>query len=280
MRRLLLILVLCLLPFPGGAQEDATERDRDFLTAFLEDNLSGLGRTVRIEGFRGALSSRATFDELSIADAEGVWITIRDGAIGWNRSALLSGRIEINEMSAAEIDLPRRPAASGTTAEASGFSLPELPVSVDIGTLRADRVVLGEALFGAAAVVRLNGRMHLEGGEGTAELAIDRTDGPRGTLSFTGRYANATRKATLDLLVAEGADGIAANLLGLPDRPSIQLAVHGDGVIDDFATDVALSTDGIRRLSGRVTFLAAGSAGGAPERRLLDLPSWELSGRI
>ena len=276
MRRLLLILVLCLLPFPGGAQEDATERDRDFLTAFLEDNLSGLGRTVRIEGFRGALSSRATFDELSIADAEGVWITIRDGAIGWNRSALLSGRIEINEMSAAEIDLPRRPAASGTTAEASGFSLPELPVSVDIGTLRADRVVLGEALFGAAAVVRLNGRMHLEGGEGTAELAIDRTDGPRGTLSFTGRYANATRKATLDLLVAEGADGIAANLLGLPDRPSIQLAVHGDGVIDDFATDVALSTDGIRRLSGRVTFLAAGSAGGAPERRF----AADLSGDI
>jgi translocation and assembly module TamB len=269
MRRLLLTLALCLLPICGVAQEEAatTERDRDFLTAFLEDKLSDLGRTVRIEGFRGALSSRATFDELTIADAQGVWITIREGAIGWNRSALLSGRVEISEMSAAEIDLPRSPATSGTTAEASGFRLPELPVSIDIGTLRADRVVLGEALFGAAAVVRLNGTMHLEGGEGTAELAIDRTDGPRGTLSFTGRYANATRKATLDLLLAEGADGIAANLLGLPDRPSIQLAVHGDGVIDNFATDVALSTDGVKRLSGRVTFLTAGSTGGAPERR-------------
>ncbi len=269
MRRLFLTLALCLLPLAGVAQDDtaATERDRDFLTAFLEDNLSSLGRTVRIEGFRGALSSRATFDELTIADAEGVWITIREGAIGWNRSALLSGRVEISEMTAAEIDLPRSPATSGTSAEASGFSLPELPVSVDIGTLRADRVVLGEALFGAAAVVKLNGRMHLEGGEGTAELAIDRTDGQRGTLSFTGRYANATRKATLDLLLAEGADGIAANLLGLPDRPSIQLAVHGDGVIDDFATDVALSTDGVKRLSGRVTFLTAGSTGGAAERR-------------
>ncbi|MEI2805853.1 MAG: translocation/assembly module TamB domain-containing protein [Albidovulum sp.] len=269
MRRFLLTLVLCLLPGPVVAQEDAavTERDRDFLTAFLEDNLSGIGRTVRIEGFRGALSSRATFDELTIADAQGIWITIREGAIGWNRSALLSGRVEISEMSAAEIDLPRSPATSGMTAEASGFSLPELPVSVDIGTLHAERVVLGEALFGAAAIVTLNGRMHLEGGEGTAELAIERTDGPRGTLSFTGSYANATRKATLDLLLAEEADGITANLLDLPERPSIQLAVHGDGVIDDFATDVALSTDGVKRLSGRVTVLTAASSGGAPERR-------------
>lgn len=268
MRRILLGLMLCLLPLAGAAQEDAgaTERDRDFLTGFLEDNLSGLGRTVRIEGFRGALSSRATFDELTIADETGVWITIRDGAIGWNRAALLSGRVEIREMSAAEIDLPRRPGSTGASPEASGFSLPELPVSVDIGTLRADRVVLGEPLFGAAAVVKLNGTMHLEGGEGTAELAIDRTDGPRGALSLTGRYANATRKAMLDLLVAEGPDGIAANLLGLPDKPAIELAVHGNGVIDDFRTDVALSTGGVRRLSGQVTFRTAGPAGEAPER--------------
>ena len=269
MRRLVLSLALCLLPLAATAQEDAaaSERDRDFLTAFLEDNLSSLGRTVRIEGFRGALSSRATFDELTIADGDGVWITIHDGAIGWNRSALLAGRVEISEMRAAEIELPRAPGAAGPSAEASGFSLPELPVSVDIGSIRADRVVLGEALFGAAAVVRLNGTTHLEGGEGTAEIAIERIDGPRGTLSMTGRYANATREATLDLLVAEGANGIAASLLGLPGRPSIELAVHGDGVIDDFATDIALSTDNVRRLSGKITFLATGAPGAVPERR-------------
>lgn len=269
MRRLLLSLAICLLPLAASSQEDAaaTERDRDFLTAYLEDNLSSLGRIVRIEGFRGALSSRATFDELTIADDEGVWITVRNGAIGWKRSALLAGRVEISEMSAAEIDLPRAPGSAGPSAEASGFSLPELPVSVDIGTLRADRVVLGEALFGRRAVVRLNGTMHLEGGEGTAEVSVERTDGPRGTLSLTGRYANETREATLDLLVAEGADGIAANLLGLPGRPSIELAVHGDGVIDNFATDVSLSTDGIRRLTGKVTLLTRDAPGPTPERR-------------
>lgn len=268
MRRILFSLALFLLPMAAAAQEDAaeTERDRGFLTAFLEDNLSSRGRSVRIEGFRGALSSRATFDELTIADDDGVWITIRDGAIAWNRSALLAGRVEIREMVAAEIDLPRAPNGGGPSAEASGFSLPELPVSVDIGALRADRVVLGAALFGASAVVRLDGAMHLAGGEGTASLSITRTDGPRGVLALTGSFANATRKATLDLLLDEAPDGIAASLLGLPGRPAVELAVHGDGVIDDLVTAVSLSTDGVPRLKGTVALRTTAAPGADPER--------------
>lgn len=268
MRRALLSLLVAALPLGAFAQEAAdSERDRDFLTAFLEDNLSSLGRAVRIDGFRGALSSRATFDLLTIADSDGVWLTIRDGAIGWNRAALLSGRVEIGEMSAAVIELPRQPVSSGTGAEASGFVLPELPVAVEIGKLTAGRVALGEAVFGAVAEVSLLGSMKLEGGEGSAELAIDRIDGPFGRVAFTGSYANATRRATLDLLVSEGANGIAASLIGLPGTPSVELAVHGAGIIDDFRADVSLLTDGAPRLTGAVTLISAADVQGAPERR-------------
>ena len=268
MRRFLIGLLLMLLPLATLAQETAetAERDRDFLTAFLEDNLSGFGRTIRIDGFAGALSSRATFDTMTIADADGIWLTIRGGAISWNRAALLSGRVEIREMTAVEIELPRRPVAGKPTAEASGFSLPELPVAVRIGTIRADRVVLGEALFGAAAEVTLEGAMQLEGGEGSTDLTVARIDGRDGRVSLTGSYANATRKATLDLLVSEEADGIAANLIGLPGTPSVDLAVHGSGIIDDFRTDISLMTDGTPRLSGKVTLLTTETGGAAPER--------------
>ena len=265
MRRLLLALHLCLVPMIAAAQ-DTSERDRDFLTAFLEDNLSGAGRTIRIDGFAGALSSRATFDELSIADSEGVWLTIRDGAISWNRGALLSGRVEISELSAAEIDLPRKPASEGPSAEASGFSLPELPVSISIGELRTERVRLGEALFGTAAEVALVGQMSLEGGEGSANLDVRRIDGTEGKITLTGSYANATREAALDLLVAEGENGIAVSMLDLPGAPSLELAIHGTGIIDNFETDIALSTDGAPRLSGKVTLLTTEAEDGGLER--------------
>lgn len=249
MRVLLAILALVLMPLALAAQED----DRGFLTGLIEDNLSGAGRQVRIEGFAGALSSRATFREMTIADAEGVWLTIRDGAISWNRSALLSGRIEVEEMTAAEILLPRMPVSEGPSPEARGFSLPELPVSVQIGTLSAGRVELGEPILGRRVVARLDGSMQLGGGEGQADLVIERIDGEIGRLALNAAYANDTRRAVIDLLLREGAGGIVSTKLGLPGAPAIELAVHGTGPIDDFRADLSLSSDDQPRLSGTVT---------------------------
>ncbi|PKP75380.1 MAG: translocation and assembly module protein TamB [Alphaproteobacteria bacterium HGW-Alphaproteobacteria-6] len=263
MRAQLLALALCLSPLTGVAQDAAqTDADRGFLVGLIEDNLSGAGRSVRIDGFAGALSSRATFEQMTIADDDGVWLTIRQGAIGWNRAALLSGRIAIAEMTAAEIDLPRAPVSQPSTpsAEAPGFALPDLPVSVEIGALTVARLRLGADLLGSAAEVSLTGALSLAGGAGTTDLAVRRIDGAEGDLSLTGAFSNATGRATVDLLVSEGAGGIAADLIGLPGRPAITLALHGAGTLDDFRSDVALTTDGQPRLAGTVTLTGEGGA--------------------
>jgi translocation and assembly module TamB len=281
MRWRLFPLLLCLVPVGILAQEtaspDATERDRSFLTGLIEDNLSGAGRSVRLDGFAGALSKRATFDQLTIADDEGVWLTIRDGAISWNRGALLRGRIEIAELTAAEIDLPRRPAPEETPSQATGFSLPELPVSVSIGSVRADRVLLGAPIMGVAADVRLEGGMQLANGEGSTDIAITRIDGKQGTLSLKGSYANSTREATLDLLVKEAADGIAVGLLDIPGRPSAELAVHGSGVIDQFRAELSLRTDGQPRVAGHVQLGTKTDAAGAVTRNFATALSGDVT---
>ena len=267
MRWVLISMWLFLIALPAHAQEAAeTAADKGFLTGFLEEKLSGLGRTVTLDGFQGALSSRATFSRLTIADADGVWITFQDGAISWNRSALLSGRVEIAELSAAEIRLLRRPSSGEATVETTGFALPELPVSVSIGQLRADRLVLAPAILGQEAVVTISGRADLAGGAGSTDFSLQRVDGKQGSLTLTGSYANATGQATLDLLVKEGPDGIAATLLNLPGKPSAELAVHGSGTFADFRSDLALSTDGQPRVTGQLTTstptTTAGPAGG------------------
>ena len=47
--------------------------DRDILTAYLEDTLSSVGRQITITGFRGALASQATIDQMTIADGTGIY---------------------------------------------------------------------------------------------------------------------------------------------------------------------------------------------------------------
>ena len=252
------------LPNVASAQ---TERDdRSYIQAFLEDNLSDAGREVRITGFQGALSARATIEELSIADATGVWLTLRGVVLDWNRSALLRGRLEIGELSAKELLLPRKPAPPPAPQETPGldlpklpapeakpFSLPELPVSISIAAVSIGKVALGAPLFGAAADVSLQGSAELNEGAGKAALNISRIDGAKGSLRLAGTYSNASRNLDLSLVLSEAADGIAANLIGLPGRPSVDLSIVGAGPISAFTAKIGLDTDGVQRLGGEVT---------------------------
>ncbi|MES2916624.1 MAG: translocation/assembly module TamB domain-containing protein [Pseudomonadota bacterium] len=250
MRRAL-VIGFCLLAGPGWAQED----DRDYLTAFLEDTLSDAGRQVTVTGFAGALSSQATVEQITIADDQGIWITLKGVELDWSRSALLSGEVEVSELSAAEIIVVRPPiAADAPSPEASGFSLPELPVSIRIDRVAADRIDLGPEVLGQAVTGTLTASLQLAGGEGQALLDLIRTgDGPAGEIRLDASYANATRELDLSLVAEEEAGGLVVGLLDIPGNPATRLEVSGQGPIDGFAADIDLSTDGEKRLQGRVT---------------------------
>ena len=75
-----ILFALCLVlaqPLAALAQDSAADisqevdDDKGFVTRFLEEKLSGAGRSVVIDGFQGALSSRATFTRMTISDDDG-----------------------------------------------------------------------------------------------------------------------------------------------------------------------------------------------------------------
>ncbi|WP_245999244.1 hypothetical protein [Paracoccus methylarcula] len=274
MRKIFILLFAILFPLAVLAQSAAeiseqAEDDRGFLTRLLENNLSGAGRQVIIKGFEGALSSRATFEQITIADADGTWLTLNKGAIQWNRSALLRGSVEIAELSASEILLPRLPGAGGEKkpqAEAKEFALPELPVSVNIDKIQADRVELGEPVIGLPAAISVAGSMSLAGGEGKADLTIDRLDGPRGAFVLSAGYVNETKVLSLNLSLDEAADGLLVNLIDLYDKPSVSAQISGEGPLDGFTANLRLATSGQPRVTGNASLTAEASEDGAPGR--------------
>lgn len=251
--RVLLALVLTLWAATTFAQTAA--EDRDFLTGLIEDTVSNDNMTVRLGGFAGALSSEATADTITIADRDGVWLQLDDLAITWNRAALLSGRVEIDKLVANRIELIRLPAANAPAmdlprAEATPFTLPDLPVSVNIASVEATEIILTEALLGEAVTARFAGALSLGGGAGAADITLQRADGKTGTFTVDAAYENTSRQLSLLLLAEEGANGIAARVLNIPDRPAMTLEIAGDAPLDDFAATLALATDGADRVTG------------------------------
>jgi translocation and assembly module TamB len=253
LRRLILAVTLILWPLVAPAQDD-----KGYLATLLEENLSGAGRTVTIDGFSGALSSRAAIQRLTIADDQGIWLTLNGISLDWSRSALLAGEVSVNELTADEIIVARKPITPDTpTPEAGGFSLPELPVSITIGKLAAGRITLGPDILGEDFAATLSASVVLAGGDGLVDARLTRIDdGPAAEISLKGSYTNAERRLVLDLSASEGQGGIAARMIGIPGTPATDLTITGAGPIDDFTAQLRLATDGQDRLTGTVAVKA------------------------
>ncbi|QUJ77213.1 translocation/assembly module TamB domain-containing protein [Sulfitobacter albidus] len=253
---------------PAAAQEEG----EGFLTRQIQNVLSGAGRDVDIVGFRGALSSSASFDRMTIADDEGIWLTLEDVVLDWNRSALLRGRLEVEELSAALIDLARLPNGDPDalpSAEAQPFTfptLPDLPVSIDIEQLNANEISLGESILGQAVSLSLEARAQLNDTGLDAKFTASRIDGARGVFDIT---AVLGRDNVLDLAITaqEAEDGIAATLMNIPGTPSVDLTLTAAGPLSDLPITLQLDTDGEERLAGEINLAEEGDAAD-PDRRI------------
>jgi translocation and assembly module TamB len=240
-----------------SAQDD----DRGFLTRKLEEALGGAGRDVRIEGFRGVLTSQASFDSLTIADDQGTWLTLTDVVLDWNRSALLLGRVEVNTLSAKSLDLSRLPESQPDpteipSAEATAFALPDLPVSIEINSFKVDQIKLGAPLLGEAVELKIDASANLADGTLDTDIKAERTDQKLGKFVIQASFDQSTEALNVNLDLQEEPEGIAAKLLNLPGHPEIDLKVNGTGTLSDFVAQIALASQGEARLTGQVQLLA------------------------
>ena len=220
----------------GGNDDEAEEDGGGWLERQLEDALSSEGSDVTIRGFAGVLSGAATVETITISDADGVWLRLEDVVLDWNRSALLRRTLDVNELSAALVQLPRTPLPSDAPdvpdAEATHFSLPTLPVSVQIDRFAIERLELGQPVIGVETVASAEGAMSLANGEGVVDIDLVRLDG-EGELILDASYSNASEVLSIDLNLSEAEDGIFAALVDLPGRPSVDLTVKGEAPIND-----------------------------------------------
>lgn len=251
MRRWIYIAVL-VAPLPVIAQDND---ERGFVEALLEDSLSDVGRVVDIQGFSGALSSTASIETLTISDETGIWLTLKGVTLNWNRAALLSGHLDVTELSAERLVIPRRPVpvASLPSAQATPLALPELPVSIDIGKLEIGQAELGASVLGQEATISLSGAAALMDGSAQANMSILRLAPQSGELTLTASYSKSTQDLMLDLSLAEPQGGLVAQILNLPGAPAVALTAKGAGPLNKFTAELALSSDGAPRLAGVLT---------------------------
>lgn len=246
---------------PLVAQDQESDKTGGFLVGFLEDTLSSENRQISVIGLEGALSSSATIEKISVSDEDGIWLTIDKAVLDWNRLALIKGMFSVNALTAESITVVRTPKPAPPdpnllAPEATPFQLPELPVAVELGEIRIDKIDLGKDLLGTAASLSLKGSLSFAGGALDSDLLVARLDRPGDLLRLDAYFVNETSVISLDLKLKESSNGLVASLLDLPGRPTVRLSVQGAGPVDNFNANLELDSNGERRLSGQVVLAA------------------------
>ena len=247
-----LTLMLSLVA-PGQAQE---AQERSAFIQFVEGKLSSPSRQIRLNGLQGSLSSNVSFDSITISDTAGIWLEITKPSLVWNRSALFRGRLEIKSMEADRIDFKRKPLAEDglPSPEASGFTLPDLPVAIELEKLSVPEIAFGPTVFGLETQASLNGSFTLDEGSLDLNLDIQRLDGSGGRFIATAEYRAGDKNLALDVNLKEAENGIIATLLRLENRPPISLEIKGDGPLEDLAVSLDFNVADERILEGKLTF--------------------------
>ncbi|MEO1563035.1 MAG: translocation/assembly module TamB domain-containing protein [Pseudomonadota bacterium] len=251
-----------------GAYGTAHAQDDDgagFLERLIEDSLSGDNRDVVIEGFEGALSSTARLTSLTISDANGVWLRVENASLSWTRTALLRGNLNVTDLSAERIEFLRPPDGNRTPtpedAEAGEFSLPDLPVRIDVQNISTPELFLGPTLVGEATLLTLQGAFFLGDGNASALLVLQ-NEGRGDRLSLDAGFEADTENLKVKLDLNERSGGVLSRTLNIPDSPDLSLSIDGEAPVDDFTATISLATDGAENLSGQVHLSALPSGDG------------------
>ncbi|MEM8551665.1 MAG: translocation/assembly module TamB domain-containing protein [Pseudomonadota bacterium] len=246
-----LLLLLAAGGLTAGGIALAQDDEKSRFVRFVERQISTPDRRISLGQIDGALSSDVRISEITIADRRGVWLRIENAALVWSRLALLRGRLDIDSLSADGITIVRAPLPAETDEplDDTPFTLPDLPVEVDIDELNVARVAIAEGVVGPAAELSVEGRARLADGSLDTALTIERLDRP-GTLAFTAAFENDSRRLTLDVRLSEPAGGVLANALQVDGRPALALEIAGDGPLSDFTASLTLDSDDTTLLSG------------------------------
>ncbi|MDP9007117.1 MAG: translocation/assembly module TamB domain-containing protein [Pseudomonadota bacterium] len=228
---LLLLLLIGTLLIVGNSGKGRVQIER--LTARLT------GGHVQLSGLAGSFPGHLTLEQLQLRDAAGVWLTATRIELDWTPLAYLEGRLQIDRLHVASVDMERLPQSSSTPGSAEA-SIPR----IDVAQASFDMLHLGAPLTGAPTSLAAAGSAHLRDiHDMLFDAAARRIDGD-GEYELHLHFDAKRMDGSLKL--HEPAGGPLENILTLPGLGALQAAVSLSGPRSAEQVEISLQAGNLK----------------------------------
>ncbi|KAB7741307.1 hypothetical protein F2P47_06075 [Parvibaculum sedimenti] len=181
---------------------------RERLLALALGAVNQGGTRVEIGEIGGAWPQHLEVRNVTLSDAEGVWLSLEEAKLDWHPASLLIGTFHVENLSVVALGISRSP-ASDTPSTSSGFSLPTLPVAIRIDAAKAERLTLGKRLTGIAekgmlAQLDATAQLGFSANRLSLTLAAQRTDRVPGKIDATIFFDRRTQELDANVFAEDG----------------------------------------------------------------------------
>ena len=197
--------------------------------------------------------------DLTVADANGVWLRIDRVSMSWVPSRVLSGELAITKLEANGVHVLRAPVPGPDEPKAASddgpveIKWPRAPLTVSAEGLRLKDVRIAPGVLGQNALAfDAEAALRDEGDEQSATFALRRTDEVEGVIRLDYRRDFAADTLRLSLDANEAAGGLVASLAGLPPGSAAEVKLSGDGPVLDWHGDLVAEIGNLGRLDGKI----------------------------
>jgi translocation and assembly module TamB len=219
-------------------------------------------KTLQMSGLSGFFPTDLQVARIELLDEQGAWLRVENARLRWSFASLFEGRVRVEMLSAALVDILRSPLPQKTTEADGGGRSFKLPVGVDLQALSLDTLHLAAPLAGVESRWTLhgNGLLSADLHEGRLRLAGDRTDGPSGKLAVDTRFDLVQRTVDGEITVEEGPGGVAAALLQRPDLAGVSLRLVAKGDAASGSGELTVSAGDAVAAKGSAHWQPSGAA--------------------
>ncbi|MBV7255393.1 translocation/assembly module TamB domain-containing protein [Pacificimonas sp. WHA3] len=216
---------------------------------FVAQQVNGLefenGLDIEIGEIEGSIYGEMVLKDLTLADPEGVFLTIPTARVDWHPAAYAGGLIDLDTLNVPVATLSRLPVFAETPTEPDAPLIPNINLEID--RLDIGRLNVGDAVTGKPHALTLSGNVLIDHGQATIDAAAKalEEDGLAGgdTLDLSLIVDPAQDELQVALTLDAPADGLVAGLTGV-ERPLTARIAQSVGTWSDWHGELQIDSAG------------------------------------